>query len=598
MSLLSPGSYPVYVQANLKNGHWSDSHKILHLYVKQPYWKQNWFVNLTIFVLLLLVLFIWLLANKRQSNKSRLKLAEKDKLINKQKVNFFLNISHEIRTPLTLIYGPLQQLLQDQGLSLQNRSLLELMKRQINNLNSLTRQVLNLRNMNDGVEGLQIQPVSLNEWLQSMVKDFEFELEKHRVEVQWNLDESIETVCLDKRACKKVIDNFMVNAFKYASQSERFTWITRSVDDGYVEIALADEGTGLSLSDEKSVFERYYQGDKHEDGYGIGLSYSRTLIEQQGGIIGARKNYPQGSVFFFTLPLAQNNKENNSLFESDNVYQQQEDNSSLIVDQDLKNNAFKSLTILVVEDNIELLIYLKQLMSKWFSKVYAAKNGQDALEHIRKELPDMIVSDVMMPVMDGNELCRRIKTSTEISHIPVILLTAHSNEESVQYGYKMGADRYLIKPFSEDMLSDVIFNLLQTRLHLKERYHSMASNGFIDKSLMSSNADEDFICKVNNIIREELANPNLDVDLMVDKLAVSRATLYVKFKSVLGIGIKTYINNQRLISAAQLLEKTDKSISEIAELIGFQNQGYFSTLFKQFYGMSPLKYRQQHSDMK
>ncbi|WP_430809631.1 MULTISPECIES: response regulator [unclassified Carboxylicivirga] len=492
LSFLPPGTYPVSVQTQLSNGDWSAPQELLLFTVMPPFWQRAWFIWAVVLIMALVSAAMLFFSEQRRKRKVQLALVQKDRAVNHQKLNFLVNISHELRTPLTLIAGPVEQLLKSDNLSASALNLLTLINRQVQHLKALTGQALSLGKMEQGDEKLSKKAVSLNSWLKTVVNEFVFELEKRNMQIAWQLDDRVENVMMDETACKKVVHNLMVNAFKYAGASATLSWSTRKLDEEVVEIAIGDEGMGLQPGDDTRVFERYRQGDAHNEGYGIGLSYARALIEMQGGVMGANNRPEGGARFYFTLPLTYCNSPEGTIMQTNST-------DVLVANSKASENikaVLSPLTLLVVDDNAEMTRYLKSIFAPYFKKIYLAGNGQEALRITEERQPDMIVSDVMMPVMDGIELCRRVKTTTSISHIPVVLLTARDEEGAVNKGYKMGADRYLTKPFSNDMLMDVVYNLLKRRQLLKEKYQTQQPHKPMDQKLVISNADEEFI---NNI---------------------------------------------------------------------------------------------------
>ena len=313
----------------------------------------------------------------------------------------------------------------------------------------------------------------------------------------------------------------------------------------------------------------------------IGLSYSKMLVNKHGGTIGAANNSPQGAIFFFTLPIThQSNIEQVSY---------DEENEQPVLSSD-KSVALSFCSVLIVDDNQEFLSFLSESFTGRFAEVRQASDGVEALATLKEFEPDIIISDVMMPRMDGYELCRQIKSTIQISHIPVVLLTAKSDAESVEIGYKLGADFYIAKPFDPDFLELIISNLLTAREVLKQRYKNSEERLQPEEATISS-ADEKFMLRFNSLIGDNLCDPDFNVDFLASELAMSRASLYNKMQSLLGIGVNDYINKYRIDEAAELLKGTEMSIGEISFETGFRNQRYFSTVFKKIKGVSPSEYR-------
>jgi signal transduction histidine kinase/ligand-binding sensor domain-containing protein/CheY-like chemotaxis protein len=581
---LSHGEYQVQIKVIGEDGLWTPAQTVMKLNVRPPWWLSWWFKIIIFVVVVSLFFVVWYILH----NRHLVQIQQREKKLNDQKITFITNISHEIRTPLSLIYGPLELLLKENKDKIQRFDLLELVYKQANYLKYLVEQVLDFEKAEGATETLQLSRVHLKNWLNEVLDSLQFELKKFDIKVAFKLDEAIDEVVLDKKALTKVIYNIVINVTKYAPDTNTLTIATERVNNEFYRVSFTDEGQGILEGNEEKLFDRFFQRKSSQEGYGIGLAYAKMLIKKHNGTIAVTNVKPNGACFYFDLPF--NLQESNVTDEHEAVWS--ETTSSKKEDYADKQVLLGQLTMLIVEDNTELLNYTNQLFKDLFKKVITARNGQEGLDKAISALPDIILSDVMMPVMDGHVFCRKVKSNIEISHIPVVLLTARQDEASLKQGYKMGADAYLIKPFSNDVLIDAIYNILLGRMRLKENYKASVNTESSLVKLTTSNADEKFIKKINQIIKEELGNPNLNVDFLVDKMAISRASLYAKFKSIVGVGINTYINDYRLSEAKILLEKTDYSMLEIAEIVGFQTQSYFSTLFKEQFDTTPLKYRQ------
>ncbi|MEZ5102903.1 MAG: response regulator, partial [Draconibacterium sp.] len=548
---LSPGEYKVQIRVIGDDGLWMPARTVMKLNVRPPWWLSWWFKIIGFVVVVSLIFIVWYILYNRHIVKMQLEMQQREKKLNDQKITFMTNISHEIRTPLSLIYGPLELLLKENKDRIQRFDLLELVYKQANYLNFLVEQVLDLEKIDGVTEELEFSKVNLKEWLQEVLDSFMFELEKHDIRVELKLDDLVEDVVIDKKAITKVIYNIVINVTKYASGTNILTVSTQQIDNDFFRVSFTDEGPGIPEDIKGKIFDRFYQRQANHEGYGIGLAYAKLLIGKHGGEIAVKNMEPHGAQFYFDLPLSQEAPAVNDVYRSDltlDIVNVSEQNIQ-------KQELLGELTLLIVEDNLELLNYTKQLFKELFRKVIVAHNGKEGLEKATAELPDIILSDVMMPVMDGHEFCRNVKSNVEISHIPVVLLTARKDDSSVKQGYKMGADAYLTKPFSNEVLIDALYNILSGRLKLKESYkESMFKESTVAK-VTTSNADEKFLQKINRIIKEEISNPELNVDFLVDKMAISRASLYAKFKSIVGVGINNYINEYRLFEAKTLLEQ-------------------------------------------
>ena len=381
-----------------------------------------------------------------------------------------------------------------------------------------------------------------------------------------------------------------MNALKYSPNQTRIVIKTIRTNES-IQVHVQDQGIGLDNVDIKKLFTRFYQGKHNEGGSGIGLSYAKMLIDLHGGRMGAFNNKDRGATFFYEIPA---NLQEQEVSCPQHSYLN-ELLSSPEEEEKIESGAFslQGYSLLIVEDKQDLREFLKNALKDKFKKIYQAENGLVALEVIKQQQPDIIVSDVMMPQMNGYQLCKEIKENLNISHIPVILLTARADSESQMLGYKLGADAYLPKPFEMEMLLSVIQNQMRNREYIKSRYRG---NQFIlsPQEATFSNADEQFMIKLNEMIDQNLSQPDLDVKFLTAQMAMSRTSLYNKVKELTGMGANDYINRRRIDKAIILLTQSGMSITEISEQVGFTYQRYFSTLFKEMKGMTPSQFRAQH----
>ena len=592
LNTLQTGNYKILVSCLSRDGIWSIPVEVLSLKVTAPWWKSLWFILLVLSLIVASAFVVFRIMILRKENKLQWQLKEQEQNIYEEKISFLLNISHELRTPLTLIYAPLKRLLDKNDPNEVFREQLTGIYKQVHKMKNTINMVLDAHKMDSGQNTLILHTLQLNEWIYSIAEDFRMEYQSSNIQLNYDLDPSVGSITYDEVKIEIVLSNLLINALKFSDPGACATISTKKTDST-VRVSVSDEGIGLGNVDSAKLFGRFYQGIHDRSGSGIGLSYAKALIEMHGGAIGAANNYGKGATFYFDLPLANAGKTVSGI--SNPLM-----NEFLLKTKDEKNLAiqeafdFNKYAILIVEDEPDLRTYLKQTLKEYFGQVYVAENGVNALEIITMKHPDIIASDVMMPKMDGFELCKRVKEDIKISHIPIILLTALGGQESSDLGYKLGADVYLSKPFEIDLLLAVAKNLIKGRELIKMR-HKETTVLVSPVESTFSNADEKFMISLNNLINDNISNPALDVQFIADNLAMSRASLYNKMKDLMGLGIKDYINKIRLAEAAQLLSYSDLTIMEVSDKTGFSNQQYFSTVFKQTYGMAPSKYRQEQT---
>lgn len=590
LGTLASGEYTISVSCDTSNGEWSQPTEILTIIVSPPWWKSTWFIILCIFFAFLVAGMVFFSLIRKKENRLKREMREHEKKIYEEKIRFLINISHELRTPLTLIYASLKRILNKEVKQDELPEYLQGAFKQANQMKDIINIVLDARKMEVGQEVLHISSHPLHKWIQEVAETFQTASKAKEIEITYDFDDSIQSIAYDDTKCKVVLSNLIMNALKYSPNQTRIVIKTIRTNES-IQIHVQDQGIGLDNVDIKKLFTRFYQGKHNEGGSGIGLSYAKMLIDLHGGRMGAFNNKDRGATFFYEIPA---NLQEQEVSCPQHSYLN-ELLSSPEEEEKIESGAFslQGYSLLIVEDKQDLREFLKNALKDKFKKIYQAENGLVALEVIKQQQPDIIVSDVMMPQMNGYQLCKEIKENLNISHIPVILLTARADSESQMLGYKLGADAYLPKPFEMEMLLSVIQNQMRNREYIKSRYRG---NQFIlsPQEATFSNADEQFMIKLNEMIDQNLSQPDLDVKFLTAQMAMSRTSLYNKIKELTGMGANDYINRRRIDKAIILLTQSDMSITEISEQVGFTYQRYFSTLFKEMKGMTPSQFRAQH----
>ena len=590
LGTLASGEYTISVSCDSSNGEWSQPTEILTIIVSPPWWKSTWFIILCIFFAFLVAGVVFFSLIRKKENRLKREMREHEKKIYEEKIRFLINISHELRTPLTLIYASLKRILNKEVKQDELPEYLQGAFKQANQMKDIINIVLDARKMEVGQEVLHISSHPLHKWIQEVAETFQTASKAKEIEITYDFDDSIQYIAYDDTKCKVVLSNLIMNALKYSPNQTRIVIKTIRTNES-IQIHVQDQGIGLDNVDIKKLFTRFYQGKHNEGGSGIGLSYAKMLIDLHGGRMGAFNNKDRGATFFYEIPA---NLQEQEVSCPQHSYLN-ELLSSPEEEEKIESGAFslQGYSLLIVEDKQDLREFLKNALKDKFKKIYQAENGLVALEVIKQQQPDIIVSDVMMPQMNGYQLCKEIKENLNISHIPVILLTARADSESQMLGYKLGADAYLPKPFEMEMLLSVIQNQMRNREYIKSRYRG---NQFIlsPQEATFSNADEQFMIKLNEMIDQNLSQPDLDVKFLTAQMAMSRTSLYNKIKELTGMGANDYINRRRIDKAIILLTQSDMSITEISEQVGFTYQRYFSTLFKEMKGMTPSQFRAQH----
>lgn len=571
LNMLSAGTYQITASCTTRSGEWTDNYPIIELIILPPWYRTWWFILTCMLTALSAVGLSVYSFLRRKENRMKLAMKEHEQQAYEEKIRFLININHELRTPLTLIHAPLKQLIEQFPAKDARYRVLQNIARQSERMKNLLNMVLDVRKMEVSQSTLHIESINLEKWLEEVVEDFIPEATQKHITLTRQLSAGIESFYCDKEKCTTIITNLLINAIKYSNEGGEINIITSlSEKKDRVRISVSDQGPGLKDIDVSKLFTRFYQGENSRPGSGIGLSYSKILAEQQGGSVGALNNVESaGSTFWFELPL--NIKPGKLILQPQpylNELLASAENIESVPDEPTFRSETKDYTILVVDDNMELVDYLTDAMRSYFKDVRTAYNGEEALEMCRQWHPDVIISDIQMPKMNGYELCKRVKEELDISHTPVILLTARNDEASRIFGYKNGADTYLTKPFEISTLYTAIYNQLKNRERIKKKYISSKTAPTPEESTFSA-ADEKFLNTMNQIITENIDEPNMGVPFLCDKLGMSRASLYNKLKALTGMGANDYINKLRIDNAINLLLNSSLTVNEIADRVGF-----------------------------
>lgn len=586
LPMLPPGDYVISAACNRKNGEWTEERELVRISVIPPWYKSGWASLGLLILVMLVVLSVIYYLYRRNERMFRWKFKEYEQEVNEKKIQFLVNVSHELRTPLTLIYAPLKRLIKGLDDDDPSKESLTDIYHQARYMKDVVNMVLDINKLESGGVRLSLVVRPFNEWLARLVESFEREFAENGIELEFLPDERIGGVTLDDSKLRIVVSNLLANALKFSPAGTTVT-VRTELFNSMVRVSVSDQGIGLKNVDPDQLFTRFYQGIHNRKGSGIGLAYSRQLVELHGGVIRALENKSGGATFQFEIPIA--DLVNGSDTTADPRRAERYDEPVTFSEEDLKEFCSR-YSILIVEDNTEFRRFMRSVLKDYFKSVYSAEDGEKGLEVTRSKRPDIVVSDVMMPCMNGFELCRRIKEDIAISHSMVILLTAMGDPESISHGYKLGADFYLAKPFEIDMLLTLIYNQLKSRERIRKNFAD-GMNLLSPEETTASSADEHFLQELNGLILENMDNQALDVNLLTEKMAMGRTTFYQKVKILTGMSVNDYVNKIRIGRAAHLLTHSAETVGEIADEVGFAYQRYFSTLFKQMTGMTPTEYR-------
>lgn len=508
---------------------------------------------------------------------------------NKAKLQFFTNISHELRTPLTLIADPVNYIIHDDNLNSQQRSMLQIVQRNVLVLTQLVSEILDFRKVQNGKMELRLSDFNLTESMKQWIKLFSVSAQKKHITISMDAPDTI-MLRADQDKIERICYNLLSNALKYTSEGGEISLMAKE-ENGRVMISVADNGCGISSDELPYIFDRFYQAKNAGRGTGIGLAIVKAFTELHHGEVSATSIEGKGSTFTIHIPVRQKGEVTNQPTEKieqlvEPSSAEEVPNQARHIDELIQPYQTDKPEVLIIDDNIDIRTYLRSVLSEKYN-VSEAADGKVGLELARKIVPDIVLSDIMMPVMDGLAFCQQLKTDKAISHIPVILLTARSLDEQRAEGYEHGADAYLSKPFSLRLLLSRIDNLIESRKKLNQTW----SKGVEDDEIgnISNEIDKSFLKQLRKIIQENLANSDLSVEQIGDEIGLSRVQLYRKVKALTGYSPVEIVRKARLTRARHLLQTTERTVSEVAYAVGFSTPSYFSKCYKDEFGENPKK---------
>ncbi len=631
-SNLDYNNYKFVVEATNNDGIWSKSSAETAILITAPWWKSNLakIIYLLLFISGLALIYLYQARWHRFKRKMEVREVNEKKReemhvqreeLYQQQLTFFTNISHEFRTPLTLILGPLESLISENKNSLLDNSY-QLMLRNAKRLINLISELMNFKKVADSVIKLQVRPLIINQFCKDLAREFQnLAISK---DINFNmtdctLPEASESLSglFDVQILEKILFNLLNNSFKYTHIGGKisfdiffdFDHFQPSFDTGfellnenhrakkYIYFRVADSGIGISSESITRIFDRYYRISNNHLGSGVGLALVKSLTQLHKGDIYVYSERDKGTEIIIGIPWGEENYKDsekaNSGADPEPQLEAIDNSISLPLpnqgnDNPLEPSKFQK-HILLVDDNQELRSFLKQALEKYYY-VYEAENGNSAVEIATAKVPDLIISDVMMPGMDGIELCKLIKERFETSHIPFVILSAKDALATKIEGMESGADFYFAKPLSIDLLLLTVHNIFQQGEKLKQKY----TKDYLTEAteLVHSEKDKEFVHKLLNIIEDNIQDPDMDVDFLCNHLYTSRTKLYQKIKSISDQSVGEFIRTIRLKKSIQIMTHEDISMNEVANRIGLQSGSNFSRVFKKEYGKSPLQFMQ------
>ena len=604
---LDPGDYVFRVKGSSNDGYWNEVGASVKLIILPPWWVTTWAYFIYALIIISIVYFTWRLQLKRIRIKHDYEMskfeAEKLHEVDELKSRFFTNISHEFRTPLTLILGPVKQIVEKLSDG-KMKDELSIVHKNANKLLGLVNQLMDISKLESGNMRLRTTPINYISLLKALTLSFASYAERKRITLKFNSVDDGLVVYIDKDKIEKIMTNVLSNAFKFTPEGGKIE-VTLVKDDKFINTSISDTGIGIPKEKITKIFNRFYQVDgshtREQEGTGIGLALTKELVELHKGKIAVESEESKGSTFTISILLGKAHLKPEEIGEEKEVAVYDYKKENLLPDlvqgkgerqkidsEFLANDSLPLL--LIVEDNSDVRRYIKDNLSNEFRTIEAV-DGDDGWNKSVKHFPDLIVSDVMMPKMDGFKLCEKLKTDERTSHIPIILLTAKAAKEDKLEGYEIGADDYIMKPFEPDELRARIKNLIEQRKRLHEHFQS---NGTFELNHTEiTSIDKKFLNKAFELLYQNISDTSFNVEAFSEKMGMSRSVLHKKIVALAGEPPVEFIRRIRLNYAMKLIEKKFGNLSEVALEAGFNNPAYFSECFKKQFGITPSQFQQK-----
>lgn len=590
---LNSGKYTFEIRA-CENGQYTPV-KVIRIDIAAPWWRSSLAYVCYALILLAVAFQIYLSVRRRHQKE-----------MNEERIKLFINLSHEIRSPMTLIVSPLENLLK-RDYDADTMKMLRLMQKNANRIINLMNQLLDMRKIEKGQLNIHCVETDMVDYIKELISLFTYQAEKRNINLCFDYEQEELPAWIDPNNFDKVLVNLLSNAFKYTpdggeikiSLREKVNELTVGDLQHFIEIEVIDSGSGIDANKLEKIFERFYQapsnGFNGSIGFGIGLNLCRMIVKLHHGTINAcNRQDAQGSRFIIHIPYGKDHLKKSEWVDAENKTTSRVP-SVLGLSQESEEETAKTRNhkanyrIVIVDDDDEILRFLEAELSSQY-KVYICRNGKEGLQTILKQQPDLIISDVVMPEMDGISLLKTIRNNPNVSHIPFILLTSKAEYKDRIEGLSKGADAYLGKPFVVEELRVHIKNLIETRLLLKGKFSGVRDQVGKIEIAENKSGDERLMERGMNVMNKFLDDSEFNVEMLAREVGLSRVQLHRKMKDITGVSTSVFIRNLRMKKAAALLQEGKLNISEIADAVGFDSQANFATVFKKFYGVSPSEY--------
>lgn len=588
---LSPGNYNLRVKAILQNNGNVLEERNIRIIIGRPYWMSIWAFLVYALVIIGITYIIF-----------RYQLANRDRRASQEKINFFVHTAHDIRTPLTLIKAPLAEIQKNEHLSEQGNNNLNLAIQNSENLSELANNLMNFQKEEFYSSIVKVRPYELNRYLNEYVEQFKEYATQKGINLQYKSSFDSLEVWIDRTKIDAILRNLLTNALKYTPQGGSIT-IEASTGKNRWILMISDTGIGIPKEDQGKLFKYLFRGSNATNqlitGSGIGMLLTHRLIQNHQGRVSFISTENVGTTFQLIFPIRNPHYQ----YKDDDVSQPMSDNTllkdnivpiNIAIDYQASNATRKNAPmILVVEDNTSLRHFLMNALAEIY-RVEEAENGQEAIEKVKSNQPDLIISDIMMPLLTGEEMCRLLKENIETSHIPIILLTALGDKKDILKGLENKADMYIVKPFDLMVLKANIKNILESRERIRKKFQQIPPPIQLEEIGLPTSLDDEFIQKITLLVKEGLSK-DLTVDTLCSQVNMSRTSFYNKLKALTGIAPADFIRNIRMQEAAILLKSKRYNVAEVSDMMGFADPKYFTDTFKKFYGVPPSVYMKQQN---
>lgn len=612
------GNYIFHVKASVDGVNWTGNEKKLQIIINPPYWLSSYAYASYIFLFLSIAyviyrLILFRIKLKNQIKIEHIKLEQAEKTTN-LKLQFFTNVSHELRTPLTLILNPIDKLIANQKKNSAQIDLLKMVQRNSVRLQNIINQLLDFRKMESGVVSLQLVKADIVPFVYEIFRAFEDVAQNKMINYRFSCEETVINCLFDSDKIEKILYNLLSNAFKFTAEKgtiilslTRKTKIKKGLkkkSSEFLSIEVTDTGIGIKTEEQIKIFEPFYQSDNKNSGKtigtGLGLAYSYNLVKMHHGKIKLVSNPGQGTKFTINIPLEEEVykdyqvRDNNIIAKSEYLKEEISGLNDSVIKKDIAHGDRMKIrhehTVLIVEDNKELLYFLKDELKNLYN-IIVAPNGVDGIELTKKIMPDLIISDLMMPEMDGIQMCRILKTRLETCHIPIIILTAKTGVEAEKEGLETGADEYLLKPFKTELLLLRVKNLLETKDKLYQQFR--LNSGKLAFKQASDKKDQELLDMVTTAVKQNLDNFDFDIEKLTRTMGVSRSVLYKKLKNLTDMSTTEFVRYIKLNEATNLFKQNQFTIEQVTHMVGFSDPKYFRECFKKLYGQTPSEYTKE-----